>query len=148
MLEVVVAMVVIAILFGLITSQFQGARSDAQGRRAGEAASVYARAIEEFRQDHGGRAPILGAANDWPNAELGPVSLGGVALMDRGAPELVRDNIAGVAGTLDAAKGSQGAIVYSRTGEATWEIAVFVRAGDDWDKQCEIASSGRTKRAC
>jgi len=77
LIEVLVALLIIAIIIGLGFNRLTAGRDAARYREGVAAAGQFKQAIDSFLVDHSNRAPVFGGT-EWPAADIarGPVNLG------------------------------------------------------------------------
>lgn len=73
MIEVAIVMLIVVILAAIAIPTFFGAKDNAKQSEFVGVARSYVVAIEAFRLDHSGQAPVIGSAN-WPVAANGPIN--------------------------------------------------------------------------
>jgi hypothetical protein len=128
-------------------------------------ASSYADAITAFANDHGGRAPVWGNAQDWPTSRS-QMDAPGIAKLDGGVwgpvnggaryrpylehvPEAVtsgRVRLVSTTSTSGAANTVAARVSYVRTDVRTWRLVVQRPQGTAWKDVCGYGPGWSGKR--
>jgi prepilin-type N-terminal cleavage/methylation domain-containing protein len=168
LVEVLIAMVIMAILFSAALAMNKSTKTATEGQRGVSVARAYGDAIDAFARDHGNRAPIPGTS-DWPasNPPTGqtvdtqpPLARGPVDVGEASRPYLdqVPDPVASglvivaspqVSGSAetghDAKVSPSSRVLYTTTDASTWRIAVqeLVHSTDpggatSWNTRCTV----------
>lgn len=155
LVEMVVAMLIMAVLAAAVILLFHGARRTSAAKAAQAAGASYSGAISAFKLDHVGRVPTIGNANDWPVVAAGPIMspTTKTPYIRSGAPAPVTSNQVGLATTAPAASDPThlGWLQYvAPAGARTFELVVYTR--DDvtkpWTKSCSFGDGTLTTKAC
>lgn len=105
LVELIVALLIIAILLGLAITQLRGSKQTTYFKTASAVALTYSDAIEAYMADNGQRVPRPGVAGEWPNVKQGPVDAlrlapgGGKRPYLRSVPEPVSSGLVRVFGS-------------------------------------------------
>lgn len=159
LVEVLVVLVIVGVLIAVVAMGRQSSSRAGSQTVALAAAASYKDSIEAFRRDHGGRAPVWGAANDWPatiqakrlglanasGGRWGPVNIGsnGRPYLDR-VPEGIASGRVQLVGsnTTTAAPSVKARIVYERVGSNGYRLMVQRNAGTTWKTSCQFGTQG------
>lgn len=148
LIEVIIAMVLIAIMLGIAVPAMLGARHGADGKQALSGAMSFDDAIQKFQHERGGRPPRR--AEFGPNMANGPLGLNGTPYL-KVVPEVFKKHIHGAKVTFDtapttAALKRDSYIVYvplpSDADPKSYELRVYLEGENTTAVSCYLGDSG------
>ena len=159
LVEAGVALVVLAVVIVAAAPAILGSRSSEREVTVRKVAARYEEAIEAYRADNGGDAPVIGQTS-WPSGEIGNGPLdstsstdtapGGIPYLTGGIPEEVatRQVSINVAGTGES--GKFGRIEYrpGATPSKPYELRVRLLEDGTWRTLCTLGTANTRGTRC
>jgi prepilin-type N-terminal cleavage/methylation domain-containing protein len=149
LVELLVALAVVAILMSIAIATFGGAKSSVRGNEAKSIGTAYAQAISQFQADHANRNPTSAQMSTVDGYSVGPTNLVGKPYMTS-LPEGVGTRVG-----VDMACGSPGGgaftgwVSYCPEGDGPlFGVRVNTRpkASAPWGPACWLGSTANTPR--
>lgn len=151
-LEMVVALVVVAILTAVAVPVFIKSRERAERTNIIAVAQTYNGAINQFQMDHNSRAPQIAPDADWAIAEGGPIAIGmsragnNLPYLRGRTPDLVSNGTVKIlmAFNPDLAPPIKGQVVYQRNSAdaGKYTLSVHMFKNGQWVTVCQLGNVG------
>lgn len=129
LVELIVALVIVAILIAVAMINMRGSRDVARFGQARQAAGEYAQAVAHFKVANAGRAPTLGSG-EWPSAITGPLDPQNRPYLPAAPEAVTAGNI--TVSTTPSGSGPFGHIYYERGADGrSHRLVLTYRMGGD-----------------